>query len=493
METSPKILEEKLHRIWLNQEFAKSLITKNNEKIVVLNPGNYNNDSAGPDFKHARIQIGNLTFVGDVEIDYDYSNWKTHGHNINKRYNKVILHVTYLNKQKHHYIYTSEGRKVPTIALIDFVEDGLIDNLLEQKHYKKNLNKIILKCASEIDTIDLEERRKFILKLGFNRFQKKSSRIFRRLKELKFLKELQLKEPVIRYELTKAFAEKEFTHQDFNDTSLWEQVLYELVFEALGYSKNKNMMLKLAQNLDLEFLKKIENDSELKLKLEALYFGVAGLLPETEGLTKDQISEHVYELNEQWNKLKLLYDNKLFDETQWHFLGQRPQNFPTVRIIGGMKIANDILHNNLTGKIIKKFLEINDTKVLINSVRSLFIIKSGGYWKTHYIFEKLAKTEIKYFIGVSRADEIFINILLPFLSVYFDMFGNEASSKKVLKVYNDYEQRMDNKIVRDVAENLQLFGLNKKTIYMQGMIEVYRKLCSRNKCLECEIGKQVFQ
>ncbi len=492
METSPKILEEKLHQIWLNQEFVKELITFAGEKIKVINPGTYNGDSAGPDFKHARIQIGNLTFVGDVEIDYDYSNWKTHAHNINKRYNKVILHVTYLNKQKHHYIYTSEGRKVPTIALVNFIEEGLINNLLEQKQTKANLNKIKLKCAYEVDAVDSETRRKFILKYGITRFQKKSERIFRRLKELKYLKELQLKEPVIRYELTKEFNEKKFTHKDFKDTYLWNQVLYELIFEALGYSKNKNIMLRLAQNINIEFLQKLENDTDLGEKFEAMIFGIAGLLPQIEGLKKNEISEYVVELNKKWNELKHLYDNKLFEETQWHFLGQRPQNFPTIRIAGGIKLLKAILHENLTGKIIKKFTEIHDTKVLINSVRSLFIIKSSGYWKTHYVFEKKAKNEIKYFIGVSRADEIFINVLLPFLSVYFDMFGNEAVSKKVLKVYNDYEQKMDNKIVRDVAESLQLFGLNKKTIYMQGMIEVYRKLCTKNKCLECEIGREVF-
>ncbi len=41
--------------------------------LHVLNPGEYNKDSVGPDFKHARIKIGNLTFVGDIEIDLDYS------------------------------------------------------------------------------------------------------------------------------------------------------------------------------------------------------------------------------------------------------------------------------------------------------------------------------------------------------------------------------------------------------------------------------------
>lgn len=493
MENSPKILEEKLHKIWLNQEFNKPLKTNTGSKITVIYPGTYNGDAAGPDFKHAKIQIGNLTFVGDVEIDYDYSNWKTHGHNINKRYNKIILHVTYLNKQKHNYIYTSEGRKVNTIALVNFIDEGLLDALAQQKQDKKSLKKIMLKCAYEIDNVDYETRRKVILKKGINRFQKKSERIFRRLKELKYLKDLEISEPVIRYDLTKDFFEKEYTHKDFNDTLLWKQVLYELLFEALGYSKNKNIMIKLAQNIKLQFLQKVEKEFNDELTFDSLYFGVAGLLPNINGLEKSEISDYVIKLNELWIKIKSVYDSLTFDETQWHFLGQRPQNFPTVRIAGGIQIVKEILYQNLTGKIIKKFSEIRETKVLINSIRSLLIKKSSGYWKTHYIFEKEAKNELKYFIGVSRADEIFINVLLPFLSVYFDIYGNEEISKKVLKVYNVYDQKADNKIVRDISESLQLLGLNKKTIYMQGMIEIYRKLCSRNKCLECEIGKQVFQ
>jgi hypothetical protein len=119
-------------------------------------------------------------------------------------------------------------------------------------------------------------------------------------------------------------------------------------------------------------------------------------------------------------------------------------------------------------------------------------VKASGYWREHYVFDKSSKIKLNYIIGISRADEIFINVILPFLSVYFDMFGNEALSKKVLKVYNEYNQKVDNKIVRNVSDALKLDGVNKKTIYSQGMIEVFRNYCSKNKCLECEIGKKIF-
>jgi len=86
---------------------------------------------------------------------------------------------------------------------------------------------------------------------------------------------------VIRYELTKEFNEKEFSHNDFKDKSLWKQLLYEFLFEALGYSKNKIIMLKLAQNVDIKFLSALNNDDDLLLKIESILYKVSGLMPET--------------------------------------------------------------------------------------------------------------------------------------------------------------------------------------------------------------------
>ena len=491
MSTSIKIPEKTLHKIWENQDFSSEIITSSGDIVNVLNPGEYNEDSAGPDFKHARIKIGNLTFVGDVEIDIDYSDWKNHGHNINKHYNRIVLHLCYSNRQKQNYVYTVEGRKVNSITLFNNIS---IDNLkfdVTLAGKKKSVNNNTLKCSDELSDVNLEIKSKYLLKLGVNRFQNKCDRIYRRLKELKFIASMELKEPLIRYELTKEFSEKKFSNEDFKDKALWEQLLYELIFEALGYSKNKNIMMKLAQNVNLNYFREFKSSEEFSLLLESAFYNISGLMPELEENNKNN-SDYLNKLNNLWTKFSSEYDGKTFDETQWQFLGQRPQNFPTIRISGGARIVDSIINNNLVGVLIKKFSELNSTKVLINSIRSLFIVKAVGYWSGHYIFEKKSNVKLNYIIGLSRADEIFINVLLPYLSVYFSVFGSVNLSKKVLKVFNEYEQKMDNKIVRTVSNGLSLEGYNNKTIYSQGMIELYRNYCSKNKCLECDIGKIVF-
>lgn len=486
------IIEKDLHQIWLTQNFTKELSTTDGEVITILNPGNYNTENSGPDFKNARLKINGLTFIGDVEIDNDYSDWKKHGHNINKNYNKVILHISLTNSLNQKYIYTTEGRKVHSIPIQSFISEDLIKKIRTEPSKKNNRSEQTLKCSSEIESVEIDFRQKLIIQHGMKRFQNKCDKIYLRLKELKFLKELKLNEPIVRYELTQAFSEKNFSHEDFKDKYIWKQLLYELIFEALGYSQNKTIMRKLAQNINLEIIEKLNYDSEINLKLEALFFNAAGLMPKLEDSTQNKYSEYFIKLNKTWQELSKFYDGRTFDETQWHFLGQRPQNFPTIRIAGGTKIVEAILYKNFAGVIIKKFSEIQSLRVLINSIRSILVIKSNGYWKNHYIFEKESKTKINYFIGISRADEIFVNVILPYLSVYFDMFGNQELSKKVLKVYNYYEQTLDNKIIRIVSDDLQIKELSKKTIYSQGMIELYRNYCTKNKCLECEIGKRIF-
>lgn len=491
MNNSPKIQEKTLHNIWIKQDFSDELVAPTGDTITILNTGEYNTDSVGPDFKHARIKIGNLTFVGDIEIDLDYSDWKNHGHNINKHYNKTILHLCYTNNQRQNYVYTVEGRKVNSVSIYDKVslDDLEFEIKLAGKNQKAKSNN--LKCSNEVSAIEHELKSKFILDLGIKRFQNKCDRIYRRLKELKFLSSMKANEPVIRYELTKEFNDKKFSQDDFKEKELWQQLFYELVFEALGYSKNKTMMMKLAQNANIIFLKQFKEVEDYNYLLESALYNISGLMPEVD-IETEKNSEYLILLNEIWRNISTKYDGKRFDETQWHFLGQRPQNFPTVRISGGARILESIIKRNLVGVLIKKFSELTSIKVLINSIRSLFIIKASSYWKDHYVFEKTSKVKLNYIIGLNRADEIFINVLLPYLAVYFDVFGNEILSRKVLKVYNEYEQRSDNAIISKVTSDLRLKGYNSKAIYSQGMIELYRNYCTKNKCLECEIGEKVF-
>ncbi len=483
--------EKNLYEIWKGQNFKNSLKTSDGEIISVLEIGTHNTDSAGPDFKNARIRIGNFTFVGDIEIDSNYSDWKSHGHNIDSKYSKVVLHVTLQNKNNYGYVYTRDGRKVPSIYLSEQIDPEIFKKITVENNNKKNEASGI-KCSNSIKKISDNEKEKFVQKLGVIRFEKKCSKIFQRIKELHFLKELNVKEPVISYDLTAEFQQRKYTHSELAVKEIWQQLFYELIFEALGYSKNKIQMVNLAQAANINFIKNIEKDGIIIEKYEAVLFKISGLTKDQGAVSEMHAKNYLERSSLLWNSISPFYDGKIFEETDWHFFRLRPQNFPTVRIAGGARILYAILYNDLISTIVKKITEINNLSVLINSLRSLFVIKTDGFWKKHYVFDQLTESEIKYFVGASRADEIVVNVIIPFFAVYFDVFGHSANSKKIVKLYSMYQQKSENQIIIDVAQALDFGEQLKKTVLAQGMLELFRNYCSKNKCLECEIGKTIF-
>ncbi len=492
MNSELKVPESFLYEIWQKQNYKETLKTSNGEEIEILDCGSHNNEIGGPDFKNARIRIGNLTYVGDIEIDRDYSDWKTHGHNIDNKYNSVILHTSLFNKNHHAYVYTRNGRKVPSICLYRFIDNSLLANFKNNHENEKDEVPAKLKCADMNHAVPFEVKEKFLLALGIERFNKKCKRIYDRLKELEFLRQLQIKEPVIRYELTAQFREKQFKHSDFSNKEIWQQLLYELIFEALGYSKNKIPMNHLAQSANINFMKKINYDEAIIEKYEAVFLYISGLIKPDFNTNDKVIKDYLDKIAAYWNLFKNNYDNEFLEETQWHFFRLRPQNFPTIRIAAGARYLKEILFGNMINTLVKKITEIHNLTVLINSLRSLFVIKSDGFWKNHYVFDQPANSEIKYFVGIARSDEIVVNVVLPFFAVYFEMFGNNNLVKKILKIYTVYQQRSENQIITEIGNILNLKEQINRTVLSQGIIDLFRNYCSKNKCLECEIGKSVF-
>lgn len=491
MNPSSKVFEKEIYELWKKHDSCNKLNSVDGEEITVMDPGVQNSDVAGPDFKNARIRIGNLTFVGDIEIDTNYTDWKSHGHNIDAKYNKVVLHVALYNSSSQPYVYTKDGRKVPTVILSRFLPKDFHDELpAEEEEEENSLHH--LKCVSAASAVSREDKLKFISKLGLERFHKKCNRFYNRLKELKYLKELHAREPVITYDLTPAFQERVFSHSDFHDKELWEQLLYEMIFEALGYSLNKGIMLNLAQHANINFMKSIDDNGNFVENAESALLNISGLIPEKIKIKDAGIEQYADHIRLNWEKNKSHYDSKYFEETQWHYFRMRPQNFPTIRIAGGVRILRKMLKENLIQVLIRKIEEIHNLNVLVNSLRSVFVVKSDGFWKYHYVFNQPANGEVKYFIGSARADEILINVVLPFFSVYFDIFGNKELSKKVFTLYNRFNQNSENKIIHELAKNLDLNDSIHTSVYTQGMTELFRNYCSKNKCLECEIGKAVF-
>ena len=491
MKKERKILEKFLYEIWKEKSFTKDLVTKEGAPIEIIDPGFANTDLSGPDFKNAKIKIGNITYSGDVEIDNDFSDWKAHGHNYNKRYNSVILHAALNNHEKEPFVYSVDGRKIPSMSLADFLQNDLVKSIHIAILSERKKRSYSLPCIENNDEIKDIEKLNFVYDLGKKRFNNKKEAFFNRLKELVYFNELKIKEPVVNYDFDENFYNRTFYQKDFSNKNLWIQLIYESVFEALGYSKNKDMMKALAKSADINFLNTLGSE-KFDLAIEAALFKISGLMPDTQNLPDEETSSYSKELFEMWNKIKPLYDGRTFHPAHWHFFRLRPRNFPTIRIAGGARLIYKLLKKNLVGQILEAVKKSSSQNQLTRTLRSLFTIKAEGFWTNHYVFDQAAQSPIDYFIGESRADEIIVNIILPIISLYFEIFKQRELSVKIIKLYLNYYQRNENNLVNEVADTLHLNDAWRRSVLYQGMIELYRAYCSQEKCLECPIGEKVF-
>jgi hypothetical protein len=125
-------------------------------------------------------------------------------------------------------------------------------------------------------------------------------------------------------------------------------------------------------------------------------------------------------------------------------------------------------------------------------LRNFIITEGQGYWATFYNFDKLSNEKLNYFIGISRADEIIVNVLFPLLSLYFEIFENKNASRKLKEMLINYTQHGTNRLVEQVGYTLGLTNASRRSINYQAMIELFRNYCVKERCLECYIGKKVF-
>ena len=488
-----KISEKLLYEIWSAKNFIGQIKTIDDLEIDIIDAGYNNKELAGPDFLNSRIKLGNITYLGDVEIDIWQSDWKSHGHNLDKRYNKVILHIVLSKEKLQSYVFTQDGRKVNSICLTDFVNDNYQTSIRKAIISERSNRGFVLPCSEINDSITPGNKLKILGDLGIERFKQKEKRVFERLKEMVYLKEMNVREPIVHYDFGEEYHNKKFSAEDFDDPVIWQQLIYEMIFEALGYSQNKDIMIKLAKAVNIEFFKKLNIEKEYGQIIESALFNVSGIVPQHYSELDEQTAEYVRRLIEVWSEIKNQYDGPYFTKEKWHFFKLRPQNFPTIRIVGGARVLKKLLKDELFGKVIAIFFRKEDHQKTTSMLRNSIIVKADSFWRTHYVFDKNAKDEIKYLVGLSRADEIIVNVFLPTLAVYFDIFVNKDAGKRVKSLYLNYQQKSANRIVNQVENGLHIKNSTSKSVYVQGMIELFRHYCVREKCLECEIGKTVFK
>ncbi|SNR52234.1 Protein of unknown function [Lutibacter agarilyticus] len=328
-------------------------------------------------------------------------------------------------------VFRKSNTVIPTLALKNYISTQVLDNY--QALFSKN--KKWINCENEISLIDDFLVSHWLERLYFERLEEKSAKIQEVLK---------------------------LTNNN------WEAVLFVLFAKNFGLKINGEAFFNFATSFDFSIVRKL---STSRLQLEALFFGQAGLLFNS--------CESVYfeNLKREYEYLKIKFKLTSISKGQVHFFRLRPNNFPTIRLSQLVSLYH--LYQNLFSKII----EIET----IEDYYSLFDLGTSAFWETHYTFETESKKSAKK-LSKAFVDLLLINTIIPLKFKHLQSLGKTDFSS-LIAIVEEIKPEKNSIISKFEACKIK----SDSAFKTQALLQLKNNYCSKQLCLQCEIGKEVLK
>lgn len=423
------ISEDFLHFIWQNQLAGYKFCLITGEICEVLHTGKGGNKD-GPDFEAGQISINGLKLVGHIEIHLKSSDWFLHKHHLDPAYEKVILHVVMKHDKE---VLDINNRTIPVLEL-------RMDTLMKWKeHYEA------IRMSNHSPFICSEYLSKLPQKLVCEVLQKKG--------ELRLIEKAEK-------------INKLFKASNFN----WDECLYRMLMRDFGLNKNMEAMSMLAESLPWKFIAK---ERESLLSVEALLFGQAGLLKDL-----SDKNEYFQKLKNEYKYLSHKYKLKSISPRVWKYAPLRPSAMPDFRI----------------AQIAALFHRISNLNSLVQSLPSKELMKvfsqnTSLFWKKHFTFNGKESKNRNTKPGNAFLELLIINSIAPYLYAWADEALQDSKKEFAIQVLKNCSAE-SNKIILTFVKEL-CYGLN-SALESQGLIHLYKELCSARKCLKCPFIKDLM-
>jgi len=228
-----RLSEVLLHFIWQFRYFNhRELTTEAGDPLFIHYPGDPNTDQ-GPDFRNARITIGDTGLEGDVELHLRTTDWLRHGHTGDPHYLKVILHVVWENDT----LELLAG--IPILALRD-----RIPKLLLPRYHQFMTSQSFVPCERMLP-----------------------AETWRNTEWASFRQTLLHQRLTHRAAFIRTLIDENNPH--------WEEALFRLIARSLGQPVNTDAFLDIAKNFSLSHLLRRRKDPT---RIETLFLEQAARL-----------------------------------------------------------------------------------------------------------------------------------------------------------------------------------------------------------------------
>lgn len=423
-------MEFMLQYAWSHRMFPLGeLRTVTGSVIDVLSTGIQNTD-AGPDFVGACVKIDGMVWNGSVEVHLKSSDWYLHKHDNDPVYSNVILHVA---QDVNCAVMTMDGRVIPQLQLD--IPQRVRDNYTRLIESDKTP-----KCRDILTSIPHIVISSWFSSLYVERLEQRTGLIMERRKRFD------------------------------ND---WEATLFVTLCRNFGFGKNGDAFEQLARLIPMHALGKHRDDL---FQIEAMFFGVAGMLDDTSDTT---LPEYYHKLSREYHYLKRKFALQSMEPHNWRFLRLRPQNFPHIRIaqLSMMYYSGMInLSKVVNSETVVDLYELLQTHV-------------SDFWTTHYSFRASWSKPVDRILTSSSKDLIIINTLVPLLFAYGKYKSDEFLCEKALRWLSELKPERNH-----IVKEWRSAGVEcRYAADSQAVIQLVRRYCQPKDCLHCRFGHEYIR
>ncbi|MBI3089990.1 MAG: DUF2851 family protein [Candidatus Tectomicrobia bacterium] len=480
-EAGAAVTEELVKAIWFEQRLVwEHLRLADGAPVTVLEPGWWNR-AEGPDFTHAAVRLaGGATARGDIEVHVRSSAWEQHGHHVDARYNRVILHVVMWQDTAAPTVCRQDGARVPTLPLFPALAQELTElrRTLDVARYPLRSEVRTGYCQPDLQRCAPEVVASLLDQAGDERLSAKAEGLAERLKE------------------TSPAA-----------------VLYESVAEGLGLVSLRGQFRELARRLPwarLEGLRSAAGGTagdpatgpgmEPDLRLEALLFQHAGLLPETASGSGDAATaDYLRRLLAAAATVAAAESEPPMEGARWRVPGTRPAGQPVRRIAAlaaFLRASEPLLLVERCMELARACRDLHGKKrrlgVVRRAVEALCLVEGPPFWQRRLGFGPATLRRPLNLVGVERARILVVNVLLPAALALARQHADADVEEGLHVLYAALPKAAENSAVRFarrrmLGERSAHAGLVTTARRQQGLQQLLRDFCSSDPggCLTC--------
>lgn len=424
-------MEILLHYIWKHRILPlHELHTTDGRLVEVIDPGLHNRHD-GPDFFNAKVKIGGVMWVGNVEIHEKAADWYAHHHDSDEAYNNVILHIASVMDAD---IVTADGSHPPQLEL--HVPQSVADNyrrLLAADPYPP--------CREAVLRLPSLTIHSWMSALGAERIDDKGVAIERRVAQ--------------------------------SDGS-WEKAFFITLARAFGFGTNSDAFEQWATALPLM---QVGHHRDHPMQVEAMFLGTAGLL-DADAMPQRQrdaaLSDAYFTaLRREYAYLAHKFSLTAMPRTAWRFMRLRPQNSPYIRL------------SQLATLYCSRRADLSRVAscATLDEVGGALTTEVGDYWRTHYSFGNESKANAKR-LSAASVQLLVVNAVVPMLYAYGRHRQDETLIQRAATLMEELPPE-DNTYIRLWKE----CGVKAENAAdTQALIQLHRRYCERKECLRCRFG-----